>query len=146
MIMTNRSRPLNGTRRTQKIGLYLSDAEYVDVVTAAERAGLKPAAFAAEVTLATARGEVPRLTILQDVLRALISATVPVVEMGMALERIAAQVEVTGCPSEGLESVAAMCRQTVRGLDEAARDARRSIIAERSHGLEKAGDARKPSH
>ena len=136
MIMAIRKRPADGTRRTQKIGLYLSDAELVDIVTAAGRSGLTPGSFAAEATVATARNEDPHFTILHDMLGALLKATVPVVEMATTLERIVLRSRGQQDLSEGFGRRRRVPRDSAPSR-RCCHGRRKSILMRRSHNLGK---------
>jgi hypothetical protein len=115
-----RRRRMTG-RRERVVGVRLSDAERAEVVAAAGAAGLTPAGYAAEVTLAAARGEgTPRVVgsaALREALVELALARTQVRRLGVNLNQAVAALHSTGEVPEQLAVVAERAGRAVERLD-----------------------------
>jgi len=106
----------------------LTEAEFDEVSDAAAQAGLARGAFAAEVTLAAARGLQARAgSPLRAALRELMTAAGLVRRIGTNFNQAVARLNATGQPGEDLVPSAEFCVRVIRRLDEAAEQVRRSI-------------------
>jgi len=106
----------------------LTKAEFDEVSGAAAQAGLARGAFAAEVTLAAARGLQARAgSPLREALRELMTAAGLVRRIGTKINQAVARLNATGQPGEDLVPSAEFCLRVIRRLDEAAEQVRRSI-------------------
>ena len=95
---------------------------------AATRLGLARGAFAAEVTLAAAKGAQARVASpLREALAELMAAAGLVRRVGTNLNQAVARLNATGQRGEDLLPSAEFCVRVIRRLDEAAEQVRRSI-------------------
>jgi hypothetical protein len=107
----------------------LTEAEFDEVSEAAAQVGLARGAFAAEVTLAAARGvQAWASSPLREALRELMAAAGLVRRIGTNLNQAVARLNATGQPGEDLVPAAEFCVRVIRRLDEAAEQVRRSIL------------------
>jgi hypothetical protein len=106
----------------------LSEEEFAEVSEAAARSGLARGAFAAEATLATARGMQARVwSPLRVALAELMAAAGLVRRVGTNLNQAVARLNATGERGGDLVPAAEFCTRVIRRLDEAAEQVRRSI-------------------
>lgn len=95
---------------------------------AAARSGLARGAFAAEATLATARGTQARVwSPLRAALADLMVASGLVRRTGTNLNQAVARLNATGERGDDLAPAAQFCMRVIRRLDEAAEQVRRNI-------------------
>lgn len=121
-------RSLQPTARPHLVKFFLTDEELEELSTAAGRAGLARGEFAAESTLAVARGSVrPDGSPLRDALIELMRAAGLARRIGVNLNQAVARLNATGHKGEDLAPVAQMCGRVVQRLDDAAEQVRRSI-------------------
>ena len=110
----------------------LTEEEYAEVSAAARQAGLARGAYAAEATLAVARGAVTTPDApLRDAFYALDRAALLVRRIGVNLNQAVAKLNATGQPTENLPAYAA---QSIRHADhiDAVADAVREVLTRRS--------------
>ena len=125
---TLRRRSREAVSRPKVVQFSLTEAEFAEVSGAAARVGLARGAFAAEVTLASARGVQDRAgSPLREALRELMSAAGLVRRIGTNLNQAVARLNATGQPGDDLVPSAEFCVRVIRRLDEAAEQVRRSI-------------------
>ena len=106
----------------------LTDEELAELDEAAGQAGLARGAFAAEVTMAAARGRQARIsTPLREALVELMSAAGLVRRVGTNLNQAVARLNATGQRGEDLLPAAQFCVRVIRRLDEAAEHVRRNV-------------------
>ncbi len=106
----------------------LSDEEFDEVGAAAERAGLAKGAYAAQATLAAARGVgVPSGSPLRDALAEFIRAAGLVRRIGVNLNQAVAKLNATGQRSGDLLPYAAESLRRAERLDQAAEEIRKRI-------------------
>jgi hypothetical protein len=99
-----------------------------DEVSRAERSGLARGAFAAEATLASARGGEARLwSPLREALVEVKAVPGLVRRAGTNLNQAVAKLNATGRAGEDLLPAAQFCARVIRRLDEAAEQLRRSV-------------------
>lgn len=105
-----------------------NDGEWVDIVAAADRTGVSPAAFVALAGLAAARGtEVPGSP-LREAMTELMQARTAVVRIGQAVNKLAAQaLSVGGVTAQQLESASVAARRVVRRVEDATSVVERAI-------------------
>jgi hypothetical protein len=114
--------------RPKTVQFSLTLEEFDAVSSAAARSGLARGAFAAEVTLAAARGTQARAASpLRETLAELMSAAGLVRRVGTNLNQAVARLNATGQRGEDLLPSAEFCARVIRRLDEAAEQVRRSI-------------------
>jgi hypothetical protein len=114
--------------RPRTVQFSLTEAEFDEVNGAAAGAGLARGAFAAEVTLAAARGIQDQAgSPLREALRELMAAAGLVRRIGTNLNQAVARLNAMGHPCEDLVPSAEFCVRVIRRLDEAAEQVRRSI-------------------
>ncbi len=95
---------------------------------AAARSGLARGAFAAEVTLAAARGMQSRAgSPVREALVELMAAAGLVRRVGTNLNQAVARLNATGQRGDDLLPAARFCVRVIRRLDEAAEQLRRSV-------------------
>jgi hypothetical protein len=110
------------------VKFFLTDEELAELDGAAGRAGLARGAFAAEVTMAAARGVQAKAgSPLREALVELISAAGLVRRIGTNLNQAVARLNATGQRGEDLLPAAQMCLRVIRRLDEAAEHVRRNV-------------------
>ena len=123
-----RRRTREAVPRPKVVQFSLTQGEFDDVSGAAERCGLARGAFAAEATLAAARGVHARGTSpLREALGELMAAAGLVRRIGTNLNQAVARLNATGQRGEDLLPAAEFCMRVIRRLDEAAEQVRRSI-------------------
>lgn len=114
--------------RPKLVQFTLTLEEFDEVSLAAERAGMARGAYAADVTLAAARGASDRTSSpLREVLGELMAAAGLVRRIGTNFNQAVAKLNATGQRSEDLLPSAQFCARVVQRLDEAAEQVRRSI-------------------
>jgi hypothetical protein len=110
------------------VKFFLTDEELAELDEAAGRAGLARGAFAAEVTMAAARGVQAKAgSPLREALVELISAAGLVRRIGTNLNQAVARLNATGQRGEDLLPATQMCVRVIRRLDEAAEQVRRNV-------------------
>jgi hypothetical protein len=110
------------------VKFFLTDDEPAELDEAAGQAGLARAAFAAEVTMAAARGRPTRVSApLREALVELMSAAGLVRRIGTNLNQAVARLNATGQRGEDLLPAAQFCARVIRRLDEAAEHVRRHV-------------------
>jgi hypothetical protein len=106
----------------------LTQEEFDDVSRAAASSGLARGAFAAEVTLAAARGTQARAgSPLREALWELMAASGLARRIGTNLNQAVMRLNVTGQRGDDLLPSAEFCVRVIRRLDAAAEQVRRSI-------------------
>jgi hypothetical protein len=114
--------------RPRLVKFFLTDEELAELDEAAGQAGLARGAFAAEVTMAAARGHSAMIGApLREALVELISAAGLVRRVGTNLNQAVAQLNATGQRGEDLLPAAQFCMRVIRRLDEAAEHVRRTV-------------------
>jgi hypothetical protein len=125
---TVRRRSRQAVSRPKVVQFSLTQEEFDEVSGAAARSGLARGAFAAEVTLAAARGVQARAgSPLREALAELMAAAGLVRRIGTSLNQAVARLNATGQRSEDLLPAAEFCVRVIRRLDEAAERVRWSI-------------------
>lgn len=124
---SRRSRQLAPRDRPVRFGL--SQAEFAELEAATARAGMARAAFAAEATLAAARGESPTAADdqLRDLLAELTYAAGLYHRAGVNLNQAVARLHATGQPSAALERYAGETIRQGRHLDAIAEQVRNAL-------------------
>ena len=124
---TRRTRQIAPRRNTIRFGL--SDPEFAEVEDAASRAGQARGAFAAEATLARARGDITIAAddLLRDLLSALIHAAGLYRRAGTNLNQAVARLHATGQPSAALGLYAEETIRQGRHLDAVAEQIRNAL-------------------
>ena len=123
-----RRRSRQGIPRPRTVQFSLSEEEFAEVSEAAARSGLARGAFAAEATLATARGTQARVwSPLRAALADLMAAAELVRRTGTNLNQAVVRLNATGERGDDLVPAAQFCTWVIRRLDEAAEQVRRSI-------------------
>jgi hypothetical protein len=106
----------------------LAEEEFEEVSAAATRAGLARGAFAAEVTLAAARGTQARAgSPLRGALIELMAAAGLVRRVGANLNQAVARLNATGQRGEDLLPAAQFCVRVIHRMDDTAEQVRRNI-------------------
>lgn len=106
----------------------MTEAEFAEVSEAAAWSGLARGAFAAEATLAAARGEQVGAGVpLREALVEMMTAAGLVRRIGNNLNQAVARLNATGQRSDDLLPAAQFCVRVIRRLDDAAKQLRRSI-------------------
>jgi hypothetical protein len=114
--------------RRRVVQFSLTEEEFAEVSVAAGRSGLARGAFAAEATLAAARGVPARVwSPLRDALVELMTAAGLVRRAGTNLNQAVARLNATGQRGEDLLPAAQFCVRVIRRLDETAAQLRRSV-------------------
>jgi hypothetical protein len=125
---TVRRRSRQAGPRLKVVQFSLTQEEFDEVSGAAERSGLARGAFAAEVTLAAARGVQARAASpLREALGELMTAAGLVARIGTNLNQAVARLNATGQRGEDLMPAAQFCARVIRRLDETAEQVRRNI-------------------
>jgi hypothetical protein len=107
--------------RAKLLQFTLTLEEFEEVSQAAERAGMARGAYAADVTLAAARGVPDRTgSPLREVLGELMAAAGLVRRIGTNLNQAVTNLNATGQRSEDLLPSAQFCARVIARLDEAA--------------------------
>lgn len=123
-----RRRSRQTVSRPKLVQFTLTLDEFDQVSHAAERAGMARGAYAADVTLAAARGVPDRTSSsLREVLGELMAAAGLVRRIGTNFNQAVAKLNATGQRSEDLLPSAQLCARVIQQLDEAAEQVRRSI-------------------
>jgi len=125
---TVRRRSRQVVPRPRVVQFSLTEEEFGEVSQAAERSGLARGAFAAEVTLAAARGAQARVwSPLREALLEVMTAAGLVRRAGTNLNQAVAKLNATGQRGDDLLPAAEFCARVIRRLDEAAEQLRRSV-------------------
>jgi hypothetical protein len=110
------------------VKFFLTDEELAELDEAAGQAGLARGAFAAEVTMAAARGRSAAISApLREALVELMSAAGLVRRVGTNLNQAVARLNATGQRGEDLLPAAQFCVRVIRRLDQAAEHVRRNV-------------------
>lgn len=124
----SRRRSRQEARRTRTVRFDLTEEEFTELNKAADRACLARGAYAAEATLAAARGMVTTAdTPRREALAELIRASGLVRRIGVNLNQAVAKLNATGQPSGDLLAYARACLRRVEHLDAAAEQVRKSL-------------------
>jgi hypothetical protein len=127
-VATVRRRSRQEAPRLRLVKFFLTDDELAELDEAAGQAGLARGAFAAEVTMAAARGYSARISApLREALVELMSAAGLVRRIGTNLNQAVARLNSTGQRGEDLLPAAQFCVRVIRRLDEAAEHVRRIV-------------------
>jgi hypothetical protein len=114
--------------RVRRVEFTLTDEEFSELDAAAGRAGLARGAYAAQATLATARGERTAVSVpLREALAELIRSAGLVRRIGVNLNQAVAKLNATGQPSGELLPYAAESTRRALRLDAAAEELRRRL-------------------
>ena len=114
--------------RPRVVQFSLTEEEFAEVSVAAGRSGLARGAFAAEATLAAARGVPARVwSPLREALVEVMTAAGLVRRAGTNLNQAVARLNATGQRGEDLLPAAQFCVRVIRRLDETAAQLRRSV-------------------
>jgi len=125
---TVRRRSRQTASRPRVVQFSLTEEEFEEVSWAAQRSGLARGAFAAEATLASARGAEPKASSpLREALVEVIAAAGLVRRAGTNLNQAVARLNATGQRGEDLLPAAQFCVRVIRRLDETAEHLRRSV-------------------
>ena len=125
---TVRRRSRQVVPRPRVVQFSLTDEEFEEISAAAARSGLARGAFAAEATLAVARGVSARsASPLREALVEVMAAAGLVRRVGTNLNQAVARLNATGQRGEDLVPAAQFCVRVIRRLDEAAEQLRRSV-------------------
>ena len=123
-----RRRSRQAVSRPKVVQFSLTEEELDEVSETAARSGLARGAFAAEVTLAAARGTQSRAgSPVREALAELIAAAGLVRRAGTNLNQAVARLNATGQRGDDLLPAAQFCVRVIRRLDEAAEQLRRSV-------------------
>src|SRR5580693_7393429 len=123
-----RRRSRQAVPRPKVVQFSLTQDEFEEVSSAAERCGLARGAFAAEATLAAARGVQARAASpLREALSELMAAAGLVARIGTNLNQAVARLNSTGQRGEDLMPATEFCMRVIRRLDQAAEHVRRNI-------------------
>jgi hypothetical protein len=123
-----RRRSRQAVSRPKVVQFSLTEEEFDEVSEAAARSGLARGAFAADVTLAAARGAQSKTgSPVREALVELIAAAGLVRRVGTNLNQAVARLNATGQRGDDLLPAAQFCVRVVRRLDEAAEQLRRSV-------------------
>jgi hypothetical protein len=125
---TVRRRSRQAVPRPKVVQFSLTEEEFEEVSAAAARSGLARGAFAADVTLAVARGTQSRAgSPVREALVELMAAAGLVRRVGTNLNQAVARLNATGQRGDDLLPAAQFCVRVIRRLDEAAEQVRRSV-------------------
>jgi len=125
---TVRRRSRQAVSRPKVVQFSLTEEEFEEVSAAAARSGLARGAFAADVTLAAARGTQSRVgSPVREALVELMAATGLVRRVGTNLNQAVARLNATGQRGDDLLPAAQFCVRVIRRLEEAAEQLRRSV-------------------
>ena len=123
-----RRRSRQAVSRAKVVQFSLTEEEFEDVSAAAAQSGLARGAFAADVTLAAARGTRSRAeSPVREALAELIAAAGLVRRVGTNLNQAVARLNATGQRGDDLLPAAQFCVRVIRRMDEAAEQLRRSV-------------------
>ena len=121
-------RSREAARRPHRVEFTLTEEEFAALDAAAARAGLSRGAFAAQATLATARGTTTTAAApFREALAELIRAAGLVRRAGVNLNQAVAKLNATGQPSGDLAPWAAESLRRARRLDAVAEELRRRL-------------------
>jgi hypothetical protein len=125
---TVRRRSRQAVPRPKVVQFSLTEEEFEEVSVAAARSGLARGAFAADVTLAVARGTQSRAgSPVREALVELMAAAGLVRRAGTNLNQAVARLNATGQRGDDLVPAVQFCVRVIRRLDEAAEQVRRSV-------------------
>jgi hypothetical protein len=125
---TVRRRSRQAVPRPKVVQFSLTEEEFEEVSVAAARSGLARGAFAADVTLAAARGTQSKAgSPMREALVELIAAAGLVRRVGTNLNQAVARLNATGQRGDDLLPAAQFCVRVIRRLDDAAEQLRRSV-------------------
>ena len=125
---TVRRRSRQAVPRPKVVQFSLTEEEFDEVSVAAARSGLARGAFAADVTLAAARGTQPGAgSPVREALVELMAAAGLVRRVGTNLNQAVARLNATGQRGDDLLPAAQFCVRVIRRLEEAAEQLRRSV-------------------
>jgi hypothetical protein len=125
---TVRRRSRQAVPRPKVVQFSLTEEEFDEVSAAAARSGLARGAFAADVTLAAARGTQSRAgSPVREALVELMAAAGLVRRVGTNLNQALARLNATGQRGDDLLPAAQFCVRVIRRLEEAAEQLRRSV-------------------
>ena len=123
-----RRRSRESVSRPKVVQFSLTEDEFDKVSASAAQSGMARGAFAAEATLAAARGVSARAASpLREVLVELMSAAGLVRRVGTNLNQAVARLNATGQRGDDLLPAAQFCVRVIRRLDETAEKLRRSV-------------------
>jgi len=123
-----RRRSRQAVSRPKVVQFSLTEEEFEEVSASAAQSGMARGAFAAEATLAAARGVSARASSqLREALVELMSAAGLVRRVGTNLNQAVARLNATGQRGDDLLPAAQFCVRVIRRLDEAAEQLRRSV-------------------
>jgi hypothetical protein len=123
-----RRRSRQASLRPKVVQFSLSEDEFEEVSAIAARSGMARGAFAAEATLAAARGVQAKVgSPLREALVELMSAAGLVRRVGTNLNQAVARLNATGQRGDDLLPAAQFCVRVIRRLDDTAEQLRRSI-------------------
>jgi hypothetical protein len=123
-----RRRSRQAAPRPKVVQFSLTEDEFAEVSGAAERCGLARGAFAAEASLAAARGVQARAASpLREALGELMAAAGLVRRIGVNLNQAIVRLNSTGQRGEDLMPAAEFCVRVIRRMDEAAEHVRRNV-------------------
>jgi hypothetical protein len=121
-------RTRQAARRLRRVEFTLTEEEYGELDAAAARAGLARGAYAAQATLAMARGGTSRAGVpVREALTELIRCAGLVRRAGVNLNQAVAKLNATGEPSGELVPYAAESIRRARRLDAVAEELRRRL-------------------
>jgi hypothetical protein len=124
----SRRRSRQAVSRPKVVQFSLTEKEFEEVSASAAQSGMARGAFAAEATLAAARGVSARAwSPLRESLVELMSAAGLVRRVGTNLNQAVARLNATGRRGDDLLPAAQFCVRVIRRLDEAAEQLRRSV-------------------
>jgi hypothetical protein len=110
-----------GPRRSRRVSLRLDEVEHAAIAAAAQRTGLTPAGYAAEVALAHALGlRPPEEDSLRQVLLELMQARMQVRRYAVNVNQAVRELNATGTSPRWLAQAVAMTTRAVARLDAAA--------------------------
>jgi hypothetical protein len=125
---TVRRRSRQAVPRPKVVQFSLTEEEFEEVSVAAARSGLARGAFAADVTLAAARGTQSKAgSPMREALVELIAGAGLVRRVGTNLNQAVARLNATGQRGDDLLPAAQFCVRVIRRLDDAAEQLRRSV-------------------
>jgi hypothetical protein len=121
-----RSRQL--VRRPHRVEFSLTDEEFEDLASAAERSRLARGAYAADATLTMARGTACSTdSMLREALGEFVRAAGLVRRIGVNLNQAVAKLNATGQRADDLLAYAAESMRRARKLDDVAEEIRRKL-------------------
>lgn len=128
-----RKRPYrpHGQGRTERIASRLDRREYAAVCAAAAAAGLTPAGYAAEATLAAAAQRSPQQRVLADLVEQLAAGRVALQARGRAVNAAVAELHRTGRIPRALPAAVTVCLEAVLRIDAMAEQTVQRLVQER---------------